>query len=142
MRLVRFLHRPSPPPRVRKGRRTPEEREQALEVFEPLDTGVPVTAHLCTAGTILAIAAAAAVELSTICASSRTTLHHVNLVSGVGITEYLFTCLLARAPASPSGSWCKSPRRTSYVVSTTSAAARSAADTTPSDALTFVRFVL
>mmetsp|Transcript_14016 Transcript_14016/g.61079 ORF Transcript_14016/g.61079 Transcript_14016/m.61079 type:complete len:237 (-) Transcript_14016:2102-2812(-) len=35
MRFVRFLHQPSPPPRVREGRRTPEEREQALEVFEP-----------------------------------------------------------------------------------------------------------
>mmetsp|Transcript_3083 Transcript_3083/g.12175 ORF Transcript_3083/g.12175 Transcript_3083/m.12175 type:complete len:413 (-) Transcript_3083:918-2156(-) len=35
MRLVRFLHRPSPPARVRKRRGTSEEREQALEVFEP-----------------------------------------------------------------------------------------------------------
>ena len=43
-------------------------------------------AHRCAAGSLTAISAALAVELSTICASSRHTRHQRNRVSGVGMT--------------------------------------------------------
>lgn len=43
-------------------------------------------AYLCTAGILTAISAALAVELSTICASSKHTRHQRSLVRGVGIT--------------------------------------------------------
>ena len=97
-----------------------------------------MTAHLCTPGTRHAIAAAAAVDDSTSCASSSTTRHHVKRVSGVGMISYFLRCLLARPPVPPrpspsdaaaSGAWCRSPRSVSYVVSTTSARARSSAET-------------
>ena len=44
---------------------------------------------LCTVLSFSAICAAAAVPLSTICASSSTTRHHLRRVSGVGSTAYL-----------------------------------------------------
>ena len=81
------------------------------------------------------MAAAAAVDDSTSCASSSTTRHHVKRVSGVGMISYFLRCLLAREKKSPSvsgdaaGAWCRSLRSVSYVVSTTSARARSSAET-------------
>ena len=113
----------------------PKNANRPRRSSRPRETGVPVTAHLCTPGTRRAMAAAAAVEDSTSCASSKTTRHHVNRVSGVGMTSYFFRCLLAR-PVSKSassratfGAWCRSLRSVSYVVSTTSARARSSAET-------------
>jgi len=52
----------------------------------PRLSGVPVTAQRCCASSLSAISAAFAVELSTICASSRHTRHQRSRVSGVGTT--------------------------------------------------------
>ena len=87
------------------------------------------------------MAAAAAVDDSTSCASSSTTRHQVKRVSGVGMISYFLRCLLARpGPESASawqtlGAWCRSLRSVSYVVSTTSARARSSAETGSARAL-------
>ena len=53
---------------------------------KPRLSGVPVTAQRCCASSLSAISAAFAVELSTICASSRQTRHQRSRVSGVGTT--------------------------------------------------------
>mmetsp|Transcript_4392 Transcript_4392/g.16262 ORF Transcript_4392/g.16262 Transcript_4392/m.16262 type:complete len:330 (+) Transcript_4392:2636-3625(+) len=56
----------------------------------PFETGVPVTHHRCFPGSNAAICAHAAVDDSTSCASSKTTLHQKSRVNGVGITSYFF----------------------------------------------------
>ena len=97
--------------------------------------GVPVTAHRCTVGSRRTISAAFDTVDSTICASSRTTRHHFNRVSGVGTTSYFFSYRRAlSAPAKPcplAVSMSISVRSVSYVVSTMSASASSLAENTP-----------
>ena len=108
----------------------PRNAKSPWRSSSPRLTGVPVTAHRCVPGTNRAIAPAAAALLSTSCASSSTTRHHVRRVKGVGRTRYRRRFRPSARPSDPDGLWCRSWRSTSYVVSTTSASAKSRAETT------------
>lgn len=93
----------------------------------PRLSGVPVTHQRLTMCRPPVICAALLVAPSIICASSTTTRHHMRRVSGVGNTGYLL--VRDERPEGAPISYATSLRSTSKVVSTMSAAARSAAVT-------------